>query len=403
MEELERLEALGRRISNGADEQLARRPVPPLELEVENIRAGLMERQRRRRMLRRTWVALPVVAAAAAAVLLFFGSRSPAEVSFRVHESAGVVGSWVAAPAKESVSLDFSEGSKILVEPGGRARVGQVSSNGARIILERGGLDARVVHRARTDWAVSAGPFSVQVTGTHFKADWDPKVETLRVELLEGNVVVRGACLDGDEFVVVGEPAVFHCPSPVAAGPAAPPLPATDVAPMASRSPAASPERRAPFASAAPATEGWEALARAGKYRPALAAAEAAGFDALASSASAPTLLLLGDTARYAGNPARAAQAYTRLRTANAGSEAAATAAFHLARLAPSPAEAERWLETYLRERPGGALAQEALGRLLETQYRRGGKTAAQGSAVRYLASYPNGAHAELARSITTP
>ena len=91
-----------------------------------------------------------------------------------------------------------------------------------------------------------------------------------------------------------------------------------------------------------------------GASKAALAAAERDGFDGVAAKAAAPQLLLLGDSARLAGNPPRAAQAYTALRQRFAGSEAAATAAFHLGRLASggSPAQAERWFAIYLQERP---------------------------------------------------
>ncbi|MFT3772482.1 MAG: hypothetical protein QM820_44375 [Minicystis sp.] len=63
--------------------------------------------------------------------------------------------------------------------------------------------------------------------------------------------------------------------------------------------------------------------------------------------------------------------------------------------------EAVRWFETYLSEEPGGALAEQALGRILEL--RKGEGDAARAVAERYLARYPNGAHAALARSLISP
>ncbi len=64
--------------------------------------------------------------------------------------------------------------------------------------------------------------------------------------------------------------------------------------------------------------------------------------------------------------------------------------------------EAERWLSLYLAERPNGALAAEALGRILEIEH-RAGRPSASSTAKRYLERFPNGAHAALARSIVEP
>jgi hypothetical protein len=58
---------------------------------------------------------------------------------------------------------------------------------------------------------------------------------------------------------------------------------------------------------------------------------------------------------------------------------------------------------TYLGERPGGALAAEALGRVMEAEQRLGDLPAARTSAERYLARFPGGAHVALARSLLGP
>ena len=115
-------------------------------------------------------------------------------------------------------------------------------------------------------------------------------------------------------------------------------------------------------------------------------------------------MLELGNTARLAGNPARASEAYLAARQRFAGSGTAASAAFQLGRIAFDGARdygaARRWFSAYLAEQPGGGLAQEALGRVMETEHRSGDRAAAQASARRYLARFPNGAHAALAQSL---
>jgi hypothetical protein len=65
---------------------------------------------------------------------------------------------------------------------------------------------------------------------------------------------------------------------------------------------------------------------------------------------------------------------------------------------ASSGAEAAAWFETYLREEPQGLLAREASGRLIESYRGAGNLGAAHGAASRYLARYPDGPHAAIAR-----
>jgi len=53
-----------------------------------------------------------------------------------------------------------------------------------------------------------------------------------------------------------------------------------------------------------------------------------------------------------------------------------------------------------LRERPGGPLAREALGRLLELRHAAGESAQTREVANRYLERYPNGPHASLAQRL---
>jgi outer membrane protein assembly factor BamD (BamD/ComL family) len=61
---------------------------------------------------------------------------------------------------------------------------------------------------------------------------------------------------------------------------------------------------------------------------------------------------------------------------------------------------ATRWFETYLSEQPGGRFAAEAAGRLVEAEDKRGNRAGAERAAKRYLDVYPNGSHAQYARSL---
>jgi hypothetical protein len=59
-------------------------------------------------------------------------------------------------------------------------------------------------------------------------------------------------------------------------------------------------------------------------------------------------------------------------------------------------AEAVKWFEVYLKEVPQGGLREQALGRLVELQK---GTARGRQAAERYLAAYPRGTYAELARA----
>jgi TolA-binding protein len=160
-------------------------------------------------------------------------------------------------------------------------------------------------------------------------------------------------------------------------------------------------------AESAGAVPSWRAWTRLGGYKEALAAAENEGFDTLTATLSLSELLELATTARLAGKTQRASVAYSAVRRRFAGSDGAATAAFHLGQLAfdgaRSYSEAKRWFSTYLAERPSGALAAEALGRSMEAEQRMGDLAAARVTAGMYLRRYPKGAHARLARSLLEP
>ena len=90
----------------------------------------------------------------------------------------------------------------------------------------------------------------------------------------------------------------------------------------------------------------------------------------------------------------------SRLRARFANSEEAAVAAFQLGRVTGGGAASAQWFRTYLNERPGGKLAREASGRLLEALHRSGNSTEARAAAKRYLARYPSGPHADFAARI---
>ena len=104
--------------------------------------------------------------AAAATVFGRRGSGARQEpLRFWVEERSGHVDEWVTARDAEQ-SLRFSDGSSVVAGPHTTTRVMQITADGAELTLERGHVDAHVVHRDSSRWQVSAGPFVVHVTGT---------------------------------------------------------------------------------------------------------------------------------------------------------------------------------------------------------------------------------------------
>ena len=151
-----------------------------------------------------------------------------------------------------------------------------------------------------------------------------------------------------------------------------------------------------------PAT--WRALLARGDYKAGFSAAKLAGFERECEASGSAELMALGDAARFSGQTGAAEHAYLTLRRRFPGDGRSALAAFSLARIAfdqrGAHAAAARWFETYLRESPGGPLAREALGRLMESLQRSGQTDRARSVAEQYVARHPRGPHAELARRL---
>lgn len=418
-----RLSKLGKAVADVSD-----RAADPSTLARARARllAGKARAPRRRPRLA---LGLAFAAAACALALVLFFARPEAPVSFEVGSppAPGAVGAWMAADARAPLQVSFSEGSSIELSPGARMRVTETMSDGAAVLVERGAVRANIAHRgSSTRWSLRAGPFEVRVTGTQFLAAWDPDAETFELDMKEGSVVVSGPLLPPGRTVVGGErmrvsvregrmelSANAQTALAPSAPPAAPeaPAPSDALESAAPAAPTASPAVVSPPASSSgdadpagpPSGSSWRALVSAGKHREALAAAERAGFSRVVEEASSGELLTLADAARFAGKPARAKEALLAMRRRFG---ARGRTAFLLGKVAAdqlgAPGEAIGWFETYLREEPSGSLAEQALGRVLELR-RHGDREIAAETARRYLARFPNGAHAPLARSLLEP
>ncbi|MBK8997877.1 MAG: FecR domain-containing protein [Myxococcales bacterium] len=402
----EKLERLGVAVRALQDRALSERESASSEERGNSVRGALARRRQGKHWSRPLTLAaasFAVIASALIAALLV--ARAPASLGVLSAGRSIDIGAWLESE-REALPLDFSDGTSLVLSAPSRARLLRIDEHGAELTLERGTVRAAVAKRAGARWVVSAGPFQVLVTGTRFEASWDPERELLEVTMQEGSVRVSGRCIQ-QKSLLAGESASFQCEKPVTQeAPRPPEAPRAASAATAPRAPPVPALRAgtAPEPSAAPAAE-WSALSREARFKEALAAAEAEGFSALCSSASAERLLELGNVARLAGSPARASEAFLALRQRFAGSGAAATAGFHLGRIAfdgsHDYASSRRWFAAYLAEQPGGRFAEEALGRLMESEHRAGDRAAAEASSARYLSQFPTGAHAALAQSLS--
>lgn len=385
---------LGARIAAAQDEALTR-----MDGELPLVRERLIARRPGRA---RAWKWGGGLAAAAAAAIVVFSLSSTSRLTFQIgsEQAQGEVGAFVAVPEGESMPIRFSDGTTLTVASDSAARIVDASQDGARVVLERGRVHAAVRHRAGSRWEIGVGPFDVRVTGTRFDVAWDPAVEAFELRLDRGSVLVSGPIVGESRRISAGETVRVSIREArleiTSQGLAQRTTPQTTeaTAPLP-----AAPEPTPVTSAPAPHVPSWRELARDARYAEALEVAETLGFDPLCARASAADLMLLGDAARLSRNPARATQAFEALRRRFPSDGRAPDAAFHLGRISSDPGRSARWFDTYLGERPQGSFALEASGRLIEA-LRRAQDPRAADAARRYLARYPNGPHAALARSI---
>lgn len=408
----ERLERLGKEVAAEQDRALAQ------DLSLGRVRARVVARRFGRPGQTRLWAAVAVVSAAAAGVLVYHLARPRAPLGAALGAHPLAVGEWVSADQGSAPQIRFSDGSEVTLSPGSRARLATLDAVGAQLVLESGAANVHVVPNHGARYRLSLGPFAVDVTGTRFDVGFRPSDEQFTLSLHEGKVTVSGCVLGEGRTLLAGESLSASCRaghfeiSAIGSEPPAPELSAAapePSAPMADVAPEPS-ERDARLGrptqskEASPLGASWQSLARQGRFADAFSLIELDGFDTVVSRAAASDLALLADTARLAGKPADALTAYLALRARAAGTAAAKQAAFSIARVhfdqRAAYAEAARWFRTYLAEQPGGPLAREAEGRLMESLSRAGDRSGARQVAERYVAKYPRGPHERFAQQL---
>jgi TolA-binding protein len=370
---------------------------PPESLLSEQRRRFVQEASRAR--LVHWWQRPSAWAAAAAAVaalvtggLLVLPGQKAAEsaAEVRTNETAPTASAndvWLqGSPDAAPVSLDGV--ATVVLSASGRARLQRTSESVRRVSLENGRMDVDVDPAGGKTWSFLAGAYRVDVLGTKFTLDYDPDSGALEIAVRRGSVRVSGGKL-GAGGVTLESGQRFQATDGVVQIDTE--QPAQGESPTHERQ-----DETAGGPTPRPAQPDWQSLHRSGDYAAALAAAERQGFDSLLQTEGPGALSALADTARLSGSSGRARQALLALRQRFPGTPAASKAAFLLGRLDGSP----RWFAAYLQEQPSGAYAPEAAGRLVVAYRDTGDLNRARTAARQYLARYPQGAYAELARSL---
>jgi transmembrane sensor len=359
---------------------------------------------------------------AAAVALLVWMLLSPGDLTVRAEGRRLKEGDWISSNGDHPTALRFSDGSRVVLQSKTGVRVRALSAAGAHLLLERGTVSVEVSRGPDTDWRFDVGPYSLWVTGTRFSVSWDPEPEAIDIDMQEGSLEVTGPMISKGKPLVAGERleaslktgrmtfssgAAVPGDSSAAVGhimkPSPPPPPAVPV-PGGEERPASQVRK----ATSVPKRSGgtWQQLAATGQYAEAIAHARRSGMDAILAQAPAPTLITLGDAARYAGETALAERVYRRVRRRYPASSQASVAAFALGVMAFDKKgafrEAAGWFGAIVAETSGrGSLAREASGRLIEALNRAGDEAGARRAASRYLERYPEGPHAGLAKRLT--
>jgi hypothetical protein len=345
-----------------------------------------------------------------AATALAFGVFALAALFVRFWSSPGELSAKVAgvplAPharlvASQSEQVEFSDGSRIALEPEARIEISRLSSERADIVLDDGRLAASIRKGTGRAWTISAGPFDVRVVGTEFSVLWERDQQAFAVSVREGKVLVFGKDLPaagvpleaGGRFERRLEPLPSRSVEPPPAAPA----------PSVGEAPPSDPPRD-PAPARVPSEPDWTKLAREAQYARALELAERSGFERLTRELAENDLLLLANTARYAGDARKARMALQKLRSRFPRGAAAPVSALYLARIAEdhdkNPVEAAHWLNVFLNESPRGGLAADARARLLSLLLKQGNRQRAREVAADYLKYHPDGPHAAKARGL---
>jgi transmembrane sensor len=262
----------------------------------------------------------------------------------------------------------------------------EVGSSGVVVRVGEGSVRFSVMPQPRP-FRVLASDVTVTVLGTVFTVSLEQG--EVRVGVERGRVLVDWP--GGQRELGVAEDVVVRVAAPVASSESQP-IELLPAAPSASAS--------SDLASPRVQARSWRALAQDGEYQAAFAAMSAEGKSGVRDEPG--DLWLAADVARLSGHPERSVTLLERVASGHAGDSRAPLAAFTLGRVLLDqlgrPHEAAQAFATAQRLAPGGALAQDALAREVESWSKAGETAFARARAEEFLRRYPGSRRAKLVR-----
>jgi transmembrane sensor len=268
--------------------------------------------------------------------------------------------------------------------------------------LDSGAARFDVAHREERRFKVQARDVLVTVLGTAFTVELAGDGVRVSVDRGRVDVAFQGTHRQlsaGEQLLASPTRATSDAPALApSAAPPGDPEPSERAAEEAddSSEPAAIGALNAAPASPHPAVSAqrsWRTLAQDGDYRGAFERMTAEGTSAVRDEPG--DLLFAADVARLSGNPALAVPRLERVIRAHASDSRAPLAAFTLGRtLLDGLGRPREAADAFARARklaPGGALAQDALAREVESWSRAGESGLARQRALDYLRLYPGG------------
>ena len=285
-------------------------------------------------------------------------------------------------------TMTFADGSTAdLLDDKTELHVTDSSTARVEVEVAKGRSRFDVVHDEQRAFRVIAGPVTVEVIGTRFIVEHDPKEVHVLVE--RGRVRVRTA--EGEHYLSAGEDQRIVLRTPVA------PLVAPPIEPPVAEAPEAETETPTPMP---PSHPNWRASAERGNYAVAYSQIHAGGSRVVRDAPE--ELMLAADVARWSHHSAAAVPLLDRVVRDHHRDPRAQLAAFTLGRVyleeLGKPREAALAFARAYAFGARGPLAEDALAHEVEAWSRADELARAHERAQLYQRTYPSGPHRNAVR-----
>jgi transmembrane sensor len=345
---------------------------------------GVQDRRNRTRARRRATFAIAAGVALAIAIVGASIEVRRGERAMAVRESSGALRLRGGIPwhqdeqaISEVRSLEFVDGSRIVLDPGASIEPLENTDRSAVLLLGHGRARFEVEPGGPRRWSIETGLATIEVVGTRFTVTRTLSGVTVEVE--HGVVLVRGERLPSRVRRLTAGESLHIEPDPM--------RPDAPASPPASASAAASTKVEGP-------TLPWHSLAEQGDFAGAYNRLGTDGIAERAKTADVEQLLALADVARFSGHPADAIAPLRRVMSEHADDARGALAAFTLGRLEldqlQNPAAAAKAFEAAIALRLPEALLEDAYLRLIDAKARAGDRHGAHDAWVTYHERFPN-------------